>query len=497
MVFVVTGMRGLDFGTHWDEQQFQIQPARTMISSGILLPRIYNYPSLSRLLCLLPALPAAVATGLNSSKNDRDVQQAILSAMDGPAYLYRVRSVFLFTTALTLVWVYLAVLALRRGWWEALLAACALGFSWQFAYHGRWVANDDILAQFSALLILCLALHLRSGAPGWLRCAAVCVGLAASTKYQGVLLALPVGVAGLMTLTSPSLGSFVKRASALSGLAFAAFVVTTPALVLDPWGFYEGVRTISDEYKQSHYGYTVTPGWAHLGLTLAYLSLDFFSPVRPISVAFAVLSVVGSVAWFRKDRRTALVFLCFPVLYTPFFCWKYAVLIVRNVLLVTPFLAIWFARGVASLAERARVQWARRGAIGGATALLAFNGAWLFIAAESIHGRSPSRSAREALTYVESHPAERFRVSSQVAALAGRPLPANCGSAGTHVVFFARGEGPPDVGWPVNDPFLTEAVFGPKEVDLNWYSTWAGDDHVVIMTLARARAARVSLAMSP
>jgi hypothetical protein len=46
----------------------------------------------------------------------------------------------------------------------------------------------------------------------------------------------------------------------------------------------------------------------------------------------------------------------------------------------------------------------------------------------------------------------------------------------------------------VNDPWLIKAAFGPREVDLNWYSSWLGHDHVVVMTLDKARATGVPVA---
>ena len=41
----------------------------------------------------------------------------------------------------------------------------------------------------------------------------------------------------------------------------------------------------------------------------------------------------------------------------------------------------------------------------------------------------------------------------------------------------------------------TRAIFGPREVNFNWYSTWdSGRDRVVVMTSKKAKAASVDLA---
>lgn len=81
----------------------------------------------------------------------------MLSAIDTRGYLFQVRSVFLVVSALEIVWVYLAGWVLTRRWWQATLAAAIFGLSWELAYHARWMTNDCLLAQFSALCLLLLA----------------------------------------------------------------------------------------------------------------------------------------------------------------------------------------------------------------------------------------------------------------------------------------------------------------------------------------------------
>ena len=109
------------------------------------------------------------------------------------------------------------------------------------------------------------------------------------------------------------------------------------------------------------------------------------------------------------------------------------------------------------------------------------------------------RTVQDALDYIEKHASASFRVSDKIRAIALTEhweLPANVAHdrEGTHVVFFGDSEGPGPWNWNVNDPWLTEAVFGPREVNFNWYSSWAGYDHIVIMTLEKARATGAPLA---
>jgi hypothetical protein len=106
--------------------------------------------------------------------------------------------------------------------------------------------------------------------------------------------------------------------------------------------------------------------------------------------------------------------------------------------------------------------------------------------------------AREALSYVRAHPKETFRVSASVRRLGlGKTgkLPANVtrGKADS-VVFFGNGEGPGPWNWNTNDRFLTQAVFGPREMNFNYYPSWAGHDHVVVMSFDKARATGAPIA---
>ncbi len=39
----VTGFRGIDFGFHRDEPDWQIKPVRDMVAGGLLLPRVAIY----------------------------------------------------------------------------------------------------------------------------------------------------------------------------------------------------------------------------------------------------------------------------------------------------------------------------------------------------------------------------------------------------------------------------------------------------------------------
>ena len=231
VVFVVSGMRGVNFGVHWDEVEAQMKPVRDMISTGILVPSASGYPSLSKFATLQATLPAGIKTWVKTKGNPHAVQAAMLAKFDEPGFILTVRRLYVVISAFTIVWVWAAVLALRRPWWEATAAAAAVGLCWEFAYHARWVATDCPLVQFSALTLLMFALYFRTRHPPWLYAAAVTAGLATGTKYQGIVLLVPLVLAGALTLPLRPLRHQIFRAAALAAVAFAAFLVTTPNLL--------------------------------------------------------------------------------------------------------------------------------------------------------------------------------------------------------------------------------------------------------------------------
>jgi len=405
-------------------------------------------------------------------------------------------------TTLAILWVYGTGLALRWSWQRALIAAGALGLSWELAYHSRWAVTDGPLLQFAALTMMFTALHYRTGKTSWLWAAAVAAGFGLGTKYPGLFMTGSVLLAGGFTIPfRHNLKAQVWRAARIGMLVFAVYIVTTPATLIDPIEFIIQTRDISSYYAKTHYGYTATSAWNHAGIFLSYLSLSFFSPyLVPALLAFLV-AVLGIVAFVRDDRRLAAIIIACPVIFIISFCIKYRVVVVRNTLYLTPMLALMFSRGIGQIGDWIRNIQVRRVLAGALGAAMLAQAVWLIWAAEGIRHVSMNVQAKQAVEYVARHPKERYRLTPRIRSLAveaGAVIPPNVVAdnkmpAG-HVVFFARGEGPVPYVWKVNDRWLTEAIFGPKEVDFNWYSTWSGHDRIVVMDINKARSFGVDIA---
>jgi 4-amino-4-deoxy-L-arabinose transferase-like glycosyltransferase len=441
----------------------------------------------------MPTVPAGIKSAIVKKAGPRGVQAAMLAKFDEPGFLLTVRRLYIVFSALAIVWVWAAVVALRRPYWEAAVAAACIGLSWEFAYHARWVAVDCPLVQFSALTLFMLALYFRGRRPVWLYAAAAAAGLATGTKYQGAVLLLSVVLAGALTMPVRPVRTQAIRIVALSVLALAAFLITTPNTVFEPFATVEELLRISRYYEAGHWGHTVTGMGHHLRLVMLYLSVSLFSPYQAAALTLFAFAIAGTVFLVRSDRRLGVVLLSFPIVFLLLFCFKYHTMIVRNYLLVLPFLALFAARGLSGLGELLPRPWLRWILAGAVSVAFVAGGVWLVSAGESIRHIDPNSDLRKALAYVSKHPRIRFRLSPQVMALVKEqklqiPPNAQAEAAGAQqIVFFPRADAPDGFGWRSNDPWFTKAIFGPREVNFNWYTAWMAHDRIVVMTMEKAK----------
>jgi 4-amino-4-deoxy-L-arabinose transferase-like glycosyltransferase len=511
VILMGTGLRGLELGQHWDERNYQIGPMETMIRSGQPLPGYYGYPSFDYWISIAAAIPDAVV----ELTRGPGARERVLDRIDTHGFLLRLRRVFLGICALAVLWVYLLVLS----WWdsvpEALLASTLLATSWEVAYHSRWIATDGVLMQFGALtILLVMRSQLRPLRERWLFLAAVAAGLGAGTKYPGGLLLVPVLVGGWFVWRERlRLGAVLGRLVALAGVAFATFLLTTPAVVLAPSAVLEGMAFEIHHYAYGHYGHTVPPGLRHLLRMARYLGTVLFSWYGPVAVFLASLCLVGVWA-LRREPRVAVLLLSFPVVYSLYFASQRA-LVVRNLLVLAPFLAILAAHGAQWIWSRTSAAGRQPGPGGrvakgarlGFAALLVsallVNAGWLWHAASTIRKRKTDAFAREALAYVRERSTTTFYISPRVRthfALLGAGSLSNVTTdpgRAEHVVFYAHEGARRYQDWHANRPRLTERWFGPYEVNFNMYPNWWGDDRIVVMSAAKANGLGVPVVAQP
>ena len=175
------------------------------------------------------------------------------------------------------------------------VAALAVALSPVLVERAQMIEVDGPLFTFAAFA-LWAALRLFDGTTTRrVVVAGILVGLAASTKYPGVLLLVPV-TAALFLAPRPA-GRLPWRAMVLAGaVAAVVFTVTSPYVFLD-WETFRGDLALEqDHVSQGHFGQDAAP------TPVAYLTL---LGSRLLGLPGLLLALAGMV-WlggFRRDRR--------------------------------------------------------------------------------------------------------------------------------------------------------------------------------------------------
>lgn len=503
-LLLFTTWRGLNFGDHNDEPDIIIAVQRSS-QTGVLLPINYLKPplpyDLSLLTLVVPVARYLRTTGLPESTRDGIVawggqlRSHLYSYCASPHFYLVNRLLFALVSSAALVWVYLLVVFWRKNPFEALLASAILGFSWEVAYHIRWVAADGLMMQFGALTMLLLMIQeIRSpSSQGPIKWAAFFAGLTTGTKYTAVLLIVPVMVVAL-TARPPGIDSlhvWSKNVAILVGLFLVGFLLSTPGALVDPARFYGGIALQNATYTYGHNNvHNVAIGFDHLGRMMNYFFGAVSSPFTVPCYFFAALGLIGVGSMIKQEPRHAFVFLLFPVLYLLLFT-VHRVMFVRNLLVLIPVWAILCARGVFFMVEQFRENRFLVLVLSIAvTACLSANALWLVYAGESVHKRSLEDDLRNFVTYAQERSGD-VGMSAQLAKeLKNAGLTAQFrregGSAqALPLVAFRRFEvdwNRPDLKWHYN----ITARFGSYDANLKYYPDNKGHNHILVMPRADA-----------
>ena len=501
LLFLITGLRGIDFGPKHVDEPLQLEIAIQTLKSGVLIPDFYNYPSMSYWLTLTALLPEIhqIRTG--------NLNPAHFIETHWYPYMLRVRRIFLSVSSLAILWVYGAVLAWRdrdgdeakgengNGWREAFIATIILGFSQEIAYHARWIAPDTVLMQYGALTVLfcMIAIRNQNSYSKALIAAGISAGLGTGTKYPGGLLMLPVLIAAFPALRRMTWYQAGWRIFGLMIAAGGAYLLTTPGTLLAPGEFMADVHYELDHYRVfGHDIHTVTPGLEHLRLNIDYLTRAGFSSYEAIALLFAALTAIGAFAALRKDIQSGLILVSFPVVYVLYFS-QQRVMFVRNLLVVLPFCAILAAHGAFFLIDLPKklLKKSRWNVLLQYSAMIVLvilpglNAKTLITDAESIRQPDERQDFLDFAGYVIDHPDAHFAASDEVWKTFRRfdiQIPENIAHAtwddADTGAFFSDEIG---LHLPPNrvDTFLR--WFGSHETNYNIYPYWRGH-HVMLLS---------------
>jgi hypothetical protein len=497
LAFMVLVYSGIDFGFHWDEDFNKIDSVAYSLQNGFtLLPEQYSYPGVGYWLTLSALTPELVHEIAHGKRSPEALKNALLPALKGKVFRLRLRRIFGFVTALTAVWIYFAVLIWGRCWLEGMCAALFFTFSWEMVYHARWIAPDGILMQFGALTFLLLSFGWRRGSSRAICFAAMAAGFGCGSKYPGGLLLLPI--LAVIWLGRHSLRrAFVDSVLALA-IFSASYLITTPGTVLQPFSFYGSVAYQMHVYATGWFGYSVRPGIEHLSKMMTYFVTQLGSTFEPVAVLLAAFCLAGVWALFKESWRSALIVLLFPVLYLLYFS-NQAAMIIRNYLVVAPFAFILMARGVFWVGSKLHWRLARVGFVAGIGLLITLNAIDQARAAESVVRRRHVADFVHAFErYITAHPNWVFLVSPglehdlKAQHFWERNLIAQGGTKFTqayqvYASYYSESVLPYRAEWKTNRPGSFVAAFGPREVNLNYYTGWLGDDRIVCLGPSEVR----------
>jgi hypothetical protein len=513
-VFVLTGWKGRDFGRHWDEG-FNLDKIIRPLTTGVFLPSSYTYPGMVFDIGTIALLPETLPFLIRTTKelppsypsyNSRyqeivpnEKLAPLVAFATSKEFLLRLRVIFLVLTSLGGVWVFLAVRACKRSGWEGAFAAAALLTSWEIAYHARWGAPDALQMQFAALwlMLFAFALHSSSRTLLWLRLAAAAAGLACGTKYQGGILLLPVFIRTFVVaralFPARPVPAIAKELTFIVGIFTAVFLITTPGVILEPLPFWQSVRSVGSIYATGHGGYTVDSIAQHGYLLLVYLIAVLTSHWPILAGVLSICAALGVVAMGKKEPLTTALLLCAPFLFVCFVvCCR--VMIVRNYLLLAPFLAFFAARGAFYLGKSlAGAVWLRRIMVTGFIVLFSINLIFLCFAARSIRKRAATRFGADIVAYLNKHPGAQYLLSPKVTqAVGGERMSlrnaADSEDVAQRYMLFAE-ETPVAVWmkWSCNRLGQYHLVSGPLEMNFDYYPTWEGESRVIELSMQRAR----------
>jgi hypothetical protein len=494
--FLFTSFYGLNFGVNWDEPRAKFDSVRNTLNNGIFLQGgaedngfNYNYGGVNYLLTWMGFTPE-ITDYLRANHWTREALAGrIIPILYGVPARLRVRRIYLVLSSLSIVWLFCLNMRLGRSRVEAFLAAAILAGSWEVAYHSRWIAPDAVVMQFALLCFLCAASTRRVLL--WSYVGAAAAGLTIGTKYTGGLV-LPFFLAGAaynLWRQNRSAVHVLKHVVGMTSMAIFIFVVTTPGILIDPFRFFGQLKDQKDIYAEGFFGYTVKPGLPHLWKMTQYFSLQLFSHYWPISVVFAALCAVGFVALLVEWTWLGFLIAAFTAAYIAYFS-QQAVMIVRNLLIVAPFLCLASARGITVIANRLSAN-GKRVVYGAIAALLVVNLGWQVYAADQTKRREHSKYFLDRFgDYVQRHRGNVVLVSAKLAVAlqgAGLKMPPNMvtvPNAPHDEVAFLQSEGP-DIfwrDWPSNWWGMYKETFGALEVNLDAYSTFVGNERILLTT---------------
>lgn len=360
-VWLWTANRDLPYVHHPDEPT-NLRVVNAMIEDDDRNPHFFHYPSLSLYIHAAVHLEGPFLGWLDQPEGVPGGRVVGTNRTETPGSLRVHRAVSVAFGLAIVALVYATSLRLTRRTGPSLLAALTAATSVTVIANARFVAPDVIAAALCTGVLWAAVGLWRSPTVGRYLLAGAGVGLAASAKYNAVLVATTVVAAAALApgLRRELRGRFVGLVAA-GAAAIAAFLLTTPYALLDSNAFLDDLRFEREHYAQGHDGMD--------GDSLQWY-VEYLLTSETVLVLLAAIGL--GFALSGGHRRAAAIVSAFPLAYGMLAAFQ-EVRNARTILLVLPHLAVLVALGAQGAAQwvRARPRPARVGIAAGAVLLVA------------------------------------------------------------------------------------------------------------------------------
>ncbi len=284
----------LPYLAHTDEPT-QYNPAINIITKGDFNPHFFNYPSLTIYIdALVMYVGFGVGKVLGVFESLADLQpirtlHMSVGLVGTPQMLLLGRATSAVMGTLTVALVFMLARELAQKAWVPVFSALLLTISRAHVQFSHYMTVDVMATFFAIACVLMCTLALTRHERRYVWWAAVCGGLATSSKYNYAVLSVPVG---LTCLLYPSYWlEKVRRVLLSGGLFVLAFVVTSPYVLLD---FGTASRAIVHEMR--HYA------TGHLGVSGSSF-LWYVDYLRELNGFYLLFGVPGLIVFLWRDVR--------------------------------------------------------------------------------------------------------------------------------------------------------------------------------------------------
>jgi len=519
MITIISGLIGIDYGEHWDEH-YVTRGLSNSIMTLTFIPNTYFYSGMyfnmgylamaGDFLDLLEKSYGEVSRAplytfdLAKYPAIMKAQTAMLIKLRGNEFKLRLRSMYVVFSALSVLIMYFAARGVRPGYLEPLAGAALMALSWEINYHSRHIAIDNMMMVFGALVLLCvIRFSMRdpsSSGMRWLIIGSAAVGFAAGAKIIGVLLVVPI-IASIVLYRHGHSAKAVLVSLAIVAIVFVGTLFfVSPGIFLDPIRMLNSYAYGSSQYGLNkagiYYSYYARPYFGQIPLMILYFSETAFSHYKSVSLLLSAFALVGLTAIFREDRKLFLTIISFPMIYLFIFA-GLKIMIVRNFLVVLPFMALFVSRGIGEVYRRCSGYRSLHYALGAfILCWVALNTFWLFDTAASVRSFESKESISELSVYMKDNPDDIYYLSPRIwsemmssglgeyASLSG----VTEGRKGEDLCALFLAEYPEEK-WQANRSGFFEHVVGSLEVNYDYYPTWVGNNYnsrIYVLSMEKA-----------